>query len=662
MDEIPTSSTAPFWPVTLTICLGLSISGLIAYQLRSAEWSAIRDNFENAASNRIAGIQREIDAHLDEIHLLASLETEARPLPKEYRWTPALATLSPCPAESTVVSAANPSSTEPKFKLQHPVCQDGRLLGHLVWSFSVDQLVESGIRSLRPYGVDITVYDSSAPPKQRLLYYHPSRRHKLRPTKAHDTPLRFSRSFPVAQRVWYVQCDGVPDFLDAAFSWAPFGFLCSGFFITATGALLLHQRLNRMAAVEILVQQRTCELVAAHQVSAEASRLKSEFLANVSHELRTPLNGILGMSALLVESNLSPSDRESSSIIMRSARHLLGLVNDLLDTARIEAGKIEIRAAPFALDELIADVLAATRPAAVEKGLHLCSVTAPATPTNWRGDSLRLHQVLLNLVGNAIKFTEAGQVRIEASAADSILTLAIVDQGVGIEPTQQDRIFRRFAQADGGPNRRHGGLGLGLAISRELLSLMGGTLTLKSVPGQGSTFTASLPLSVVAPPASSTSPSFAIPFAPGTPILLAEDNPINRTVAVRILERLGYRVHAVPDGQAAVAAVATGRYSAALMDCQMPILDGLAASRAIRALPGPPGRIPIIALTANAMDNDRRLCLAAGMNDFLSKPIDVTQLDQTLRRWLPPMPLSNPPPHCQPLSLDAEYSSNNRPS
>ncbi len=645
MDEIPPNPTAPLWPVTLTVCLGLSISGLIAFQLRSAEWSAIRENFENAASNRIAGIQREIDAHLDQIHLLASLEADAKTLPKKFRWAPALAASSPCPYQFTVSSAAHhPSASERKINLHHPVCRDGQLHGHLVWSFSVDQLVESGIRSLRPYGVDITVYDSSAPPEQRLLYYHPSRRHRVRPTQARDTPLRFSRSFPVGERVWYVQCDGVPDFLDAAFSWAPFGFLCSGFLITAIGALLLHQRLNRMAAVEILVLRRTRELVAAHQVAADASRLKSEFLANVSHELRTPLNGILGMSALLVESNLSPSDRETSSIILRSARHLLGLVNDLLDTARIEAGKIEIRSAPFALDELIADVLAAARPAAVEKGLNLYSVIAPATPSHWHGDSLRLHQVLLNLVGNAIKFTESGKVRIEASAAAAVLTLAVVDQGIGIEPAQQDRIFRRFAQADGGPRRRHGGLGLGLAICRELLSLMGGVLNLKSVPGQGSTFTASLPLSIAAAPNASTTPSFAIPFAPGTPILLAEDNPINRIVAVRILERLGYLVHAVPDGQAAVSAAATGRFSAVLMDCQMPILDGFAATRAIRALPGAPSRIPIIALTANAMEDDRRLCLAAGMNSFLSKPIDVGQLDQALRRWLLPLPLSPSPP------------------
>lgn len=356
-------------PVTVTLAAGLVLSSASA--------------FESASDNRIAAIEREVDAGLDELQLVASMPV--MPSSGEIVWTPE-ARQPACPAQLTTASARQGETV----LLEQAVCRGGRLTGWLRWRIRVDTLVESGLRTLRPYGVDVTVRDPAAAADRQLLYYHPSRRHKQRPAQALETPLRVSRAIPVGQRSWTVQCDGVPDFLKEAFSWAPFGFFCSGLGITVALALLVRQRITQMDEIELVVARRTQELETAREVAAEASRLKSEFPANVSHELRTPLNGILGMATLLEEADLQPEDRESASLVVRSARHLQSLVNDLLDMARIEAGKITIEARPFRVAELLLDVCAATRPASESKGLVLVSELAAGTAPRWVGDDVRL--------------------------------------------------------------------------------------------------------------------------------------------------------------------------------------------------------------------------------------------------------------------------------
>ncbi len=614
------------WPVIITTTIGLVLSATISYKLRSAEWIAIQSAFENASDNRISALEREIASHFAALRFVAaqpSIQSTG-----QIRWTPASA--QPCPAELAKAEMESGEATS-RVSLQQAVCRKGQLEGYLRWTVPVETIVESGLRTLRPYGVDLTILDSSNGNNPIPLYYHASRRHAKRPDRALQTPLHLSRAFAVGQRQWTVQCDGVPDVLAGAYSWAPFGFLCAGLGISLAAALLVHQRIARFAEVETLVERRTRELAAARQVADDASRLKSEFLANVSHELRTPLNGIVGMATLLAEASLPAGHMESIEIVLRSARLLQSLVDDLLDMSRIEAAKLDIHPTAVSVNELINDIVTALGPLAEPKGLELVATVSPDVPERCFADPFRLKQVLHNLLGNAIKFSRRGSIGLAVSATTTNLQFAVSDQGEGIPFEQQANIFRRFAQANGGARREHGGLGLGLSICRELVTLMNGSIQLESTPGQGSIFTVTIPR-LEAPP-TAVRPVPAIQTARGQDILVAEDNPINRLVVSRMLERLGYRVHAVPDGQAAVDALGVAHFAAVLMDCQMPILDGYDATRAIRTLPSPTSRTPIIALTANAMAGDRERCLASGMDDFLPKPIDLQQLDTVLRVW-----------------------------
>jgi signal transduction histidine kinase len=363
------------------------------------------------------------------------------------------------------------------------------------------------------------------------------------------------------------------------------------------------------------------------------SEARSQFLANVSHELRTPMNAILGMIDLALRNDLNPTARDCLNTARESADLLLGLLNNLLDSAKIESGNLELEIAPLGVRRVLDQTVRVLSVRAAEKGLAFRCETPENLPEAMLGDKLRLRQVLLNLGGNAIKFTEQGEVaisvRVESIAAEEAsLEFAVHDTGVGIPPGDLDRIFKPFAQAEASTARRFGGTGLGLSISANLVAMMGGRLWAESEPGQGSTFyfTICLPLASELPLSHAAFPIHAASTAP-LHVLLVEDNPASQKLATYILREAGHAIDVAENGRQALHILAETSYDLILMDVQMPEMDGLTATAAIRAREGIAGRrVPIIAMTARAMKGDRERFLAAGMDGYISKPIDAGQM------------------------------------
>jgi signal transduction histidine kinase/ActR/RegA family two-component response regulator len=426
-------------------------------------------------------------------------------------------------------------------------------------------------------------------------------------------------------------------------AWVVVCSLCIYGVVLAQESWRSNERWTEMTRLRMESDSVAAEREQARLLAVDANLAKTRFLANMSHEIRTPLNGVLGMSELLQGTRLDADQSRFVGGIALAARSLHNLLGDILDLAKIEEGKVEIERIDFKPGQVLTDVVEVYRELAAARGTVLVTQFDAHAVPHVQGDPTRFRQVVTNLLGNAIKFTDQGSITLSSQGIDgpfddprTWLRVQLRDTGMGIAPETLPQLFQRFTQADASTTRKFGGSGLGLVICKNLVELMGGSIHVESQPGSGSTFWFDLPFDVAAEPLDLPEPE---PEAFGKPVreahvLVAEDNPVNQLVVRAMLERRGMKVTLVEDGARALAAIQEGTFDLVLMDCQMPVMDGYEATRLIRAAQQKGPRIPIVALTANAMAEDRQLCTDAGMDGYLTKPITAAALYEVLNRHL----------------------------
>ncbi|MCP5157643.1 MAG: CHASE domain-containing protein [Ectothiorhodospiraceae bacterium] len=541
----------------------------------------------------------------------------------------------------------------------------GDLLGFVVGVYRLADLLTAVLDRHLVDGLVLRLEDRSARLDRQRLFTNAAA--VTEPLSA----MTWHTDIDVGGRTWRLSLVATQAFVAQRIGWGPWVALATAVTVIGLVLTLVLVLAARTGAVTRLVTQRTralarakarLEVEVAQRREAEASmtrakeaaeaanQTKSRFLASMSHEIRTPLNGIIGMTEITLDSELTDAQRDNLSVVRTAAHGLLDIINEILDFSRVESGAIELESIEFAPAAVIEEVRRVVSPLASASDLDLLTEIDPEVPRLLRGDPARLRQVLLNLAGNAVKFTESGSVRLRCglgSRSDGLppeVCFSVEDTGIGIEPAKLAQIFEPFSQADASTTRRFGGTGLGLTICARLVEMMGGRIRVESTPGVGSAFHVELPGRVdtdreparprrAAPP--STPPVDRDPPPPGPrlSVLLAEDNPVNQRVAAAMLRKRGHRVTVAVDGVEAVQAAHDQEFDLVLMDVQMPRLSGLDATRRIRAHERDTGRhLPIVALTAHAMPEDRQRCLDAGMDDYLDKPIDRARLDAALAR------------------------------